>query len=112
MRGFVAFGARCFFSGRRGSALFKTLFGDDGPGARLVSKVALLQLAQIDRVHFPAGMALTHVSARVRDVAGAVNAVRATEARVLAALELLVVDEAALAAEHAAAIRARELFAG
>lgn len=69
----------------------------------------MLQLGQIHRVHVPAGVALAHVSARVRDVPGAVDAVRATEARLLAALEILVVGKTALAAEGAAAVRTGEL---
>lgn len=79
------------------------------PGRRLVSRVALLQLAQVDRVHVPTGMAFPHVSTRVRDVPGAVDAIRAIESWLLATLEFLMVGETALAAENAAAIRAGEL---
>lgn len=54
-------------------------------------------------------MALPHVSTRVRDVPGAIDAIRTLESRILAALEFLMISQTALAAEDAAAIRAGEL---
>lgn len=69
-----------------------------------------MQFAQVDRVHVSAGMTFAHMATCIRDVPGAVDAVRAIEAWLLAALEFLVVGEAALAAEDAAALEARELF--
>lgn len=74
-----------------------------------VSSSVLLQLAKIHGVHLPSGMALPDVPARVRDVPGAVRAVRTIEPRLLPALELLMVRQAPLPTEHARAVDAGEL---
>lgn len=83
---------------------------EDGADLPVRRRAALLQLAQVDRVQFPIGMTLSHVSTRVRDMLGAGDAIRAFESRLLAALEFLMVGQTALAAEDAGTIRAGVLL--
>lgn len=116
------FGGRRIFFRRASQLLWSSRFvvlrdeerRRSGRSTSLVSRVALLLLflllAQVDEIHVPAGMAFADVSARVRAVPSAVDAVRALESWFLAALVFLMVGQTALEAEDATAIRAGKLL--
>lgn len=83
-----------------------------GPSGSIgLTRVASLLFVSIDRVHDPVGMTFAYVSARIRDVSGAINAIRAFESRRLAALESPMISQTALATEDAGAFGAGKLLA-
>ena len=69
----------------------------------------LLQLAKIYRIHFSSWVTFANVSSSIRNVSGAIVAIRTIESWLLTALEFLMIGQSAFSTEDAGAIATREL---